>query len=498
MLTGHPSSAPRRGGWKLWALAPAMLLAAASWDGGSQALASQTTAPARVPAGATYRIIPLSESNPITQPEINNRDQVVFTVDFPGNAKFYDGRQVRDIGTLGGNGTIAFGVNDRGQVVGSSATNMGNYEHAFLWSQKTGIIDLGALPPAPGNSVAIDINNQGQVVGSSQVNARNHALLWSRKTGILDLGALPGAVHTFATAINEAGQVTGSSGDQAFLWSRASGMVGLGAGTAGIFINAVGQVGGIATNADGLPVSWVWTPKLGGVTIGAGGTGSQVMAINDRGLAVGIDTAAGFNSGYTWTRETGIRFLGNFAGSINSVPYAVNNRGQVVGEAPALGLGLRAVVWTRTEGMIDLNTRIPDAPPGLVLTAARDISENGAIVAESSSGLVLLVPCAVSDAAPVIGSIEASGNATANRLMSLSAAFKDADLHDTHKATWSWGDGKQDTGIVSARNGTGSVSGQHAWHKPGVYVVRLTVTDNRGRSATVKRAVTVYAPGASS
>jgi probable HAF family extracellular repeat protein len=176
----------------------------------------------------------------------------------------------------------------------------------------------------------------------------------------------------------------------------------------------------------------------------------------------------------------------------------VNNRGQVVGEAPALGLGRRAFIWTRTEGMIDLNTRIPDAPSGLVLTAARDISEHGAIVAESSSGLVLLVPRAVSDAAPVIGTIEASGNATVNRLLSLSAAFKDADLHDTHKATWSWGDGKQDTGIVGARNGTGSVSGQHAWYKPGVYVVRLTVTDNRGRSATVKRTVTVYGPGASS
>jgi probable HAF family extracellular repeat protein len=451
-----------------------------------------------VPANTTYRIIPLSESNPITQPEINNRDQVAFAVNVPGNAKFYDGRQVRDIGTLGGNGTIAFGVNDLGQVVGSSVTNVENNSHAFLWSQKTGIIDLGALPPSPGSSVALDINNQGQVVGASQVSARNHAVLWSRKTGILDLGALPGAVHTSATAINEAGQVTGISGDQAFLWSRDSGMVGLGTGTAGIFINAAGQVAGIATNADGLPVSWVWTPKLGGVTIGEGGAGSQVTAINDQGLAVGVDTATGINFGYTWTRETGIRFLGNFAGSLNSVPYAVNNRGQVVGEAPAPGLGRRAFVWTRTEGMVDLNTRIADAPPGLVLRAARDISENGAIVAESSSGLVLLVPGAVSDAAPVIGSIDASGKATANRLLSLSAAFKDADLRDTHKATWSWGDGKQDAGIVSERNGTGSVSGQHAWHKPGVYTVRLTVTDTRGRSATVRRTVTVCAPGASS
>lgn len=129
------------------------------------------------------------------------------------------------------------------------------------------------------------------------------------------------------------------------------------------------------------------------------------------------------------------------------------------------------------------------------LGRARAISERGAIVAESSSGLVLLVPHAVSDCAPVIGSIETSGKATARHLLSLNAAFKDADLRDTHKATWSWGDGKHDTGIVSGTNGTGSVSGQHVWYKPGVYTVRLTVTDSRGRSATVTRTVTVHALG---
>ncbi|MGX4642250.1 PKD domain-containing protein [Massilia sp. SYSU DXS3249] len=500
MLTRHASSAPR--GWKLWCLAPAMLLAASSWDGGNQALAYPKTPPS-TPVTTTYRIIPLWESNPITQPDINNRDQVAFTVAGPsgGAGKFYDGRRVLDIGTLGGTETLAFGVNDLGQVIGSSTINAQNNFHAFVWSQRTGIIDLGALPPGPGDSVAADINNAGQIVGASQVNGRNHAVLWSRKTGLLDLGMLPGTNVSNASAINEAGQVAGNSlqlGDvrgEAFLWSRATGMVGLGAGTQAIVINAAGQVGGTALNAAGLPVSWVWTPRLGGVTIGEGGTGSQVTDINDRGLAVGIDTATGVNAGYTWTRETGIRFLGNFAGGLNSIAHAVNNRGQVVGEAPAPGLGLRAFVWTRAEGLVDLNTRIPDAPPGLVLRSARDISENGAIVAESTSGLVLLVPRAVSHVAPVVGPIEASGPAVANRLLSLSAGFKDADLRDTHKANWSWGDGKQETGVVSAKNGTGSVSGQHVWRAPGTYTVRLTVTDSGGKSTTVTRKVVVSKTG---
>lgn len=496
MMTRHLLSAPRGGSWKPWVLGPAVALAAASWGGG-HALAHPQTAPA--PA-TTYRIIPLWESNSITQPEINNSNQVAFSVavqgDFPARAKFYDGRQVHDIGTLGGAESTAFSVNDLGQVVGSSLINPANNFHAFLWSQRTGIIDLGALPPAPGGSAAFDINNGGQAVGVSQVNGQNRAVLWSRRTGILNLGMLPGATNSDAVAINEAGQVAGNSGGQAFRWSRATGMVGLGAGTAAIFINAVGQVAGTALNAAGLPVSWVWTPGVGGVTFGEGGTGTQVTAINDRGLVVGIDTATGVNFGYTWTQETGLRFLGNFVGGLNSVPYAVNNRGQVVGGAPTIPGGQHAFVWTRAEGMVDLNTRIPDAPPGLTLTIARDISEKDAIVAESTSGLVLLVPSAVSHAAPVIGSIEVSGTAAANRLLTLSAGFRDADLGDTHKATWSWGDGKQDAGIVSTKNGSGSVSGQHAWRTPGTYTVRLTVTDSGGKSTTVTRTVVVCGAGA--
>lgn len=486
MLTRNASSIPRRGSWKLWAFAPAVLLAAGSWNGGSQALAS----PKPPPTPTTYRIIPLWESDVATQPAINNRNQVAFSVGTPSRAKFYDGSQVRDIGALGGPESAAFGINDLGQAVGFGTLPQNNLR-AFVWSRKTGTIDLGALPPAPGLSVAVDINNAGQIVGSSQVSGQNHAILWSRKTGLYDLGALPGAVQTSANSINEAGQIAGTSGNQAFLWSRASGMVGLGARTSGYFVNARGQVAGTATNANGATVGWVWTPKLGGVIVGQGGDGTFPTGFNDQGLLIGVDTATGFNQGYTWTRETGFRFIGNFSGGLNSFPEAVNNRGQVVGSAPPTG----AFIWTRTEGLVNLNTRIPDAPPGLVLIRGRAIADSGAIVAEATTGLVLLVPEAVCDVAPVIGTINASGAAAASRLLSLSAGFKDADLKETHKAIWSWGDGKQDTGIVSERNGAGSVSGQHTWHKPGVYTVRLTVTDSRGKSSSVTRSVTVSAPG---
>jgi len=53
------------------------------------------------------------------------------------------------------------------------------------------------------------------------------------------------------------------------------------------------------------------------------------------------------------------------------------------------------------------------------------------------------------------------------------------------------GDGRKDAGAVSSANGAGSVSGQHAFRKPGIHMVTLTVTDNKGRSTTVKHGVTI-------
>jgi len=42
--------------------------------------------------------------------------------------------------------------------------------------------------------------------------------------------------------------------------------------------------------------------------------------------------------------------------------------------------------------MVDLNKVLHNPPPGLVLTKAITISDNGAIVAQANSGLFLLKP----------------------------------------------------------------------------------------------------------
>lgn len=84
-----------------------------------------------------------------------------------------------------------------------------------------------------------------------------------------------------------------------------------------------------------------------------------------------------------------------------------------------------------------------------------------------------------------------------NATISASASFSDPDVADTHTAVWDWGDGNTEPGVVSEANGTGTVSGSHAYATPGVYVVTLTVTDNHDASGTgIFQYVVVYDPSA--
>lgn len=72
--------------------------------------------------------------------------------------------------------------------------------------------------------------------------------------------------------------------------------------------------------------------------------------------------------------------------------------------------------------------------------------------------------------------------AQVNTIVSGSAAFTDPGIADSHTARWDWGDGSSSAGSVSESNGSGTVSGTHSYTQPGVYTVRVTVTDDDGAS----------------
>ena len=69
-----------------------------------------------------------------------------------------------DLDTLGGDESIAWGINDRGDVVGHSFYAGSEDSRAFLYS-KGSMIDLGTLGGVV--SVARGINNSGGIVGAS-------------------------------------------------------------------------------------------------------------------------------------------------------------------------------------------------------------------------------------------------------------------------------------------------------------------------------------------
>lgn len=295
---------------------------------------------------------------------------------------------VTDLGSLSAE-SLAYDINDSGQVVGYSGHNIldysyppsnAGYMHAVLWKDGT-IADLRLV----GNiNYASGINNVGQVVCSTAPNGHVSGrcpYMW-QNGNVTSIGVC--GSH-YVSAINNAGQVAGwDLLKQAFVWQNGTVtyLSRLGSYSRALGINNRGQVVGYSSTQSGKQHAVLWNNgvirDLGTLI---GGHNSQAKSINRGGKVVGwSDTSSGLKHAVLWQNRQ-ISDLGTIGGNA-SLATDINNRGTVVGYSFTVNnykeIPVHAFVWKN--GIIrDLNSLLP-ANSGWELNTAYGINNLGQIV----------------------------------------------------------------------------------------------------------------------
>jgi probable HAF family extracellular repeat protein len=303
-----------------------------------------------------------------------------------------------NLGTLGGNASVAYAINNRDQVVGAalntvldpfstgfpapqsgsfiaesyaamffpSATQM----HAVLW-QNGAIKDLGTLGGP--DSVAWQINERGQIAGQSYVNSIPNAttgvptidpFFIGEDGKMVDLGSLGGTV-SWATGLNNRGEVIGAmtlAGDggwHPFLWSHG-------------VLTDLGTLGADCGNA---------------------------TAINDAGDIVGYSCSTPTLFSAVLWRDSVLIDLGTVGADRCAEAYSINSHGQVVGESGDCGgpLPNHGWVWQNSGPVVNLNSLIVPSSPirfghAVFINDRGEISGDG-YLPNGDVHAIVLIPC---------------------------------------------------------------------------------------------------------
>jgi len=295
------------------------------------------------------------------------------------HATFWLGEKPFDLGTLGGSESVAYAVNNFGEVAGVASNNIADSNasnflasatqvHAAIW-RNGAIQDLQTLGEGT-DSIAYLNNDRGQVAGQSFTNNTINSttgmptmdiFLWENDQ-MFDLGTL-GGVRSFAIALNNRGQVAGYSdlsGDIAYhpVLGDRTGMKDLGT---------------------------------------LGGTLGQANWLNDSAEVVGWATTQGDQAKDAFLWRNGLMTdLKTLAGDSDSVARGINAGGQVVGQSYSSETG-HAFLWENGGPMVNLqNLVLPGSD--LALLEATFINDRGEIVGNGllpngDQHAVLLIPC---------------------------------------------------------------------------------------------------------
>lgn len=300
------------------------------------------------------------------------------------HAVLWKNGQPIDLGTLGGYESLTAGVNNRGQVVGTTTNaitdsfcffGFGTQCRAFLW--ENGVMrDLGTLG-GPDSFAFFGINERGQVVGMSYTNSMPNPVtglptmdpfLWEHGK-MIDLGTL-GGTFGGAVLINSRGQVMGQSnlaGDlvmHGFSWER------------GVLADLGSLFGGDV----------------------------EVWWLNDIGEIVGSSKYPGGNPRHAFLWKKGVMSdLGTLYPKCdpmfaNSVAFTINSKDQIAGTSGCDTTGaVAASLWENGGSIVDLNTLIPPNV-GMQLVVASSINERGEIAGlgvlpNGDTHAFVLIPC---------------------------------------------------------------------------------------------------------
>lgn len=253
--------------------------------------------------------------------------------------------------------TIAYGINDAGQIVGTSPAGDGT-PRAVLWSSSSAApqdLQPGVTIP----SRAYDINRHGMVVGTRMriTGDWSRAFVWTAAGGAVQLPSL-GAMAS-ANAVNDSGVAvgfsTGSSAgspERAVRWT-AAGQIQLlpvpGPRSFAQDVNLRGEIVGSWHDASGQQRAFFWSAATGFIDIGTGGgIAANALGINQSGMVVGLAVT---NEGYrawAWTLRSGMRRLEGLSGPSASA-YAINRNGVVAGNAVDEASTGRLVRWRLSE-----------------------------------------------------------------------------------------------------------------------------------------------------
>ena len=307
---------------------------------------------------------------------------------------------ITDLGILpGGDHSLAWRVNDKGQAVGySRTTGDGSAWHPFIWTDDDGMVDQ---LPYPGHDIgrAYAINEKGEIAGAGRVAPEDPDQAWIQdKKGRKTLLQMPPDwSFSLARGINEKGEVAGygqSDTYRAFFWSAKDGMMDLGflPGTDNAYatdINKKGEVVGSSWTYDDLALerAYLWTEKDGMVSLGdLNGGPTDARALNDKGDVVGMSYQTPRRA-FLWTEEDGMMDLGTLPGHNAAWALDINEDREIVGSSFVQedGSTARAFLWTWEHGMENLPTL-----PGGGFSEAQGINNQGQIVGRARDDLGLM------------------------------------------------------------------------------------------------------------